>query len=136
MLRKLDMELSSNARVRVKYHVEYPIGFVFEPGTFAVAGDADGIGIGLRRPQLVARPSVKLQSARIIESGLTIDEQGALVKLQQRIQPEAERRAGLILRGQAIVPRSEAALRAFLVPFLATQAKGVKPPTIHIKYYK
>ena len=136
LLRRFDVKLSSQARVRVKYHAEYPIGYALEPGSFTVAGDAQGIAIELHRPQLVAAPSVKLLSAEVIDSGIVIDEQKALVQLQQSIQPLTEERAQIILKRKDIIPRSEKALRAFLEPMLVKQANGSTPPPIRFSYYR
>ena len=119
---------ASRARVRVKYNVQYPIGFLLRPGQFKVSGDAAGLLLTLPRPQLIARPSVKLLSHRIVDSGILVDEDAALIELQQRIQPEAEKRATQILRRPEIIPRSEKALRAFLAVLLAQQAGGASPP--------
>ncbi len=122
--------LPSQARLRVKYQAEYPVGFAFED--VSVSGGARGLTITLNRPQLVAAPAVRLLSAQVLDSGFFIDEQKRLVVLQQQIQPEAERRAASILQRPDILPRSEAALRGFLEPLLARQADG--PPPIVFVY--
>ena len=119
---------SSSARVRVKYHVEYPIGYELGPRKFAVTGNADGLVITLHRPRLIARPSVRLLSHHILDAGILIDEEAALIELQQRIEPETERWAVQLLQQPEIVPSSEAALRGFLEPILARQADGRSPP--------
>jgi len=116
----------STARIRVKYHVEYPIGYVLAPGKFRVTGDEDGLVITLHKPRLIARPSVKLLSYDVLESGVLIDEKTALLDLQQRIQPEAEKLAKAVLRRPDVVPVSERSLRAFLTGILERQGKA--PP--------
>lgn len=58
---------ASRARVRVKYHAEFPIGYDLRPGKFDVTGGADALTVAVGRPQLVARPSIKLQSYQILE---------------------------------------------------------------------
>lgn len=125
---------ASNTRVRVKYHVEYPIGYVMTPGSFKVSGGADGLVLTMKRPQLIAKPSVRLDKAMVIDSGLLFDEQKALVKLQQSIQRVAEKRAKAVLRGKDVIPTSEKALRAFLQPFLVAAADGKPVPPIKIIY--
>ena len=125
---------ASDTRIRVKYHVEYPIGYVMTPGSFAVSGGADGLVLRLTRPQLIAKPSVRLDKAIVIDSGLLFDEQRALVKLQQNIQRVAEKRAKAVLRGKDVIPESEQALRTFLQPFLAAAADGQPVPPIKIIY--
>lgn len=123
----------STARVRVKYHVEYPIGYILESGRFAVTREDRGLVITLHRPQLVARPAVKLQSYQVLESGYLVDEKTALLQLQQRIQPQAEAKAATILRRPDIIPRSEKGLRNFLVSILTARA-GDPPPQIRFVY--
>lgn len=122
----------STALVRVKYHVEFPIGYVLSPGKFLVSGDRDGLVVTLHRPRLIARPSVKLLSYDVIESGILIDEKAALLELQQRIQPETEKLAKAALRRPDILPVSERSLRRFLQAFLKQQ--GEPPPSIKFQY--
>ena len=125
---------ASRARVRVKYRAEYPIGYVLSPGRFSVAMEGDDLVITLSRPQLIAKPSVTLLSHTILDLGFFLDEKTAVIELQQRIQPDVERRAARILSRPTIVPRSEQALRGFLTPLLAQSADGDKPPTIKFRY--
>lgn len=125
---------ASRARVRVKYEAEYPIGYVLLPGRFAVSGGVDGLVVTLHRPRLIARPSVRLLSHDILESGILVDEKAALLELQQRIEPEAERRSAEILARADVIPRSERALRDFLKPFLSQAADGAAPPAITFEY--
>lgn len=120
---------ASRARVRVKYHVEYPIGYVLK--RFSVSGGALGITITLPRPSLIARPSVRIQSYEILERGILIDEKTALLELQKRIQPDVEKRAPEVLRRRDVIPRSERALRSFLVTILKQQGT---PPPITFRY--
>ncbi len=139
-MRDQDIELSvpilgkvSQARVRVKYHAEYSIGYVLEPGSFAVAQDAQGLVITLHRPELVATPAVTLKSYDVLDSGYLIDEKADLLKLQQLIQPIAVAKAPAILRRADIIPRSEKKLRDFLTPILAAKA-GEAAPQIRFVY--
>lgn len=125
---------ASTALIRVRYRVEYPIGYLLSPGTFRVAGGASGLTITLHRPRLVARPSVRLLSYAILERGILIDEKSALLELQQRIEPEAERLAGDVLTRSDVVPTSERALRALIVPFLRRAGDGADPPPITFDY--
>lgn len=125
---------TSTARLRVRYHVEYAIGYELGPRHVWVDGGSDGLIITLRRPQLVARPSVRLLSYKVLDSGYLIDEKTALLKLQQRIQPEAEKRGSALLARADVVPRSERMLRGFLQPLLAKAAEGQAPPSISFRY--
>lgn len=125
---------ASDTRVRVKYHVEYPIGYVMTPGSFKVSGGAEGLVLALKRPQLIAKPSVTLNKAMVIDSGLLFDEQKALVRLQQSIQRDAEKKAKAVISGKDVLPTSERALRSFLQPFLEAAANGQQVPPIKITY--
>lgn len=125
---------SSRARVRVKYRAEYPIGYVLSPGKFTVSRRGDVLVITTYRPQLIVQPSVRLLSYKIIEKGFLIDEKTAVIELQQKIQPEAVKRARRVLRRKDVIPRSERALRGFLTPILRESAGGQKPPTIEFRY--
>ena len=125
---------ASDTRIRVKYHVEYPIGYVMTPGSFTVSGGAEGLVLKVTKPQLIAKPSVRLDKAVVIDSGVLFDEQKALVRLQQSIQRVAEKRAKAVLRGKDVIPASERALRAFLQPFLEAAADGQPVPPIKIIY--
>ena len=133
-MRDQDIEISvpvlgkvSQARIRVKYHAEYSIGYILQPGSFGVAQDAQGLVITLHRPQLVATPAVTLKSYEVLDSGYLVDEKTDLLKLQQRIQPIAEAKAPAILRRADIIPRSEKKLRDFLTPILAAKGGGPAP---------
>lgn len=125
---------SSRATVRVKYDVEYPIGYVLNPGLFAVSGGADGLIIELQKPQLVARPSVKLLSFEVLESGLLIDEKVALLELQQKILPQVESASRGVLNRPDVIPISERMFRGFLQQFLQQRADGERPPAITFRY--
>ena len=125
---------ASDTRVRVSYQVEYAIGYIMNADSFSVSGGDDGLILTLDRPQLVAKPSVTLQKAEVIDTGLLIDEQAALVKLQQDIQPTAEKQAAAILKGADVLVASEKALKDFLQPFLEAAADGGPVPTIKIVY--
>lgn len=125
---------TSRARVQVKYHVEYPIGFVLTPGNFAVSGGPDRLVITLRRPQLIAQPSVRLKSYQVLDSGYLIDEKTALLKLQQSLQPEAVEKARVLLKRRDVVPRSEKVLRGFLEPILKQQAGSDPAPKLEFRY--
>ena len=125
---------ASDTRVRVSYQVEYPIGYIMNADSFSVSGGDYGLILTLDRPQLVAKPSVTLQKAEVIDTGFLIDEQAALVKLQQDIQPTAEKQAAAILKEADVLVASEKALKDFLQPFLEAAADGGPVPTIKIVY--
>ena len=124
---------SSTALVRVGYNVEYTIGYVFKPGRFSVRGGVQGLVVTLARPSFVARPSVKLKSYKIIESGFLIDEKTALLELQQHILPVEERRASQMLARPDVLPRSEQVLRGFLQSVVRREGEAVPPITFNYR---
>ncbi|MEA1071774.1 hypothetical protein [Sphingomonas sp. LY160] len=124
---------SSRARVRVNYHVEYPIGYNLKPTDVTVSSAPNGLILTLQRPQLIAAPSVILQSYKILERGILLDEKVALLELQQRIQPEVARRAQEILGRPNVLPESERALGSFLKAIMAKMADQGEPPP-HIQF--
>ena len=127
---------SSTARVRVKYHAEFVFGFPLEPGDFSVSRGAEGLVVRVRRPQLVAQPSVRLLSYAILDSGLLIDERTAVIELQERLQPEAERRGRRLAQRPGVSARSERVLRRFLQDVLdkAADPAADPPPRVVIRY--
>ena len=119
---------TSRARVRVKYHVEYSFGFPLEPGDFSVAREDGDLLVTVRRPRMVAKPSVKLLAYEVLESGILVDERTAIIELQRRIQPEAERRGRELAARPSVATSSERALRRFLTSVLTGAGEGAEPP--------
>ncbi len=119
---------TSRARVRVKYHVEYAFGFPLEAGDFTVAREGGDLLVTVRRPRMVAKPSVKLLAYEVLESGILVDEKTAIIELQRRIQPEAERRGRELASRSSVASTSERALRRFLTGLLTEAGEGAEPP--------
>lgn len=124
----------SRARVRVTYRAEYSLGYVLEPGHVSVAREGDTLVLTLDRPTLLSPVAIKLKGHQVLEGGLLIDEQEALLQLQQAVQAEAQQQAPAILARPGIIPASEQALRAFLEPILAARAAGIRPPLLRFQY--
>ena len=124
---------SSTALIRVGYDVEYAIGYKFKPGRFSVTGGAQGLVVTLDRPAFVARPSVKLKSYKVIESGFLIDEKTALLELQQGILPIEQKRAARVLDRPDVIPRSEQVLRGFLQSVVRREGEVVPPITFNYR---
>lgn len=126
--------IPSRARVRVTYRAEYPIGYVLEPGHVSVSSEDNTLVLTLGRPTLLSAVAIKLKGHQVLEGGLLIDEQEALLQLQQTVQAEAQQQAPAILARPGIIPASEQALRAFLEPILAARAAGTRAPLIRFQY--
>jgi hypothetical protein len=123
----------SRGRVRVNYHVQYPIGYVLGD-KLQLRGDGDKLVVVLDKPELIADVAVKLKGYQTIDSGFLVDEKEALLKLQQAIQPESQAQGPAILNRPGIIPTSEKALLSFLKPLVAKAASGQAPPDIRIEY--
>lgn len=126
--------MRSSATVRVKYHAQYPIGYVLEPGRFSIRGEGDTLVLSLERPTLISDVAVRLKSHAVLDGGVFVDEKAALLKLQQSIQPAAQQRAGEVLARPNVIPESEASLRGLLEPLLAESAVGHPAPKLRIEY--
>lgn len=126
---------SSRAHVRVKYHVEYVIGFPLEADDFRITREGSNLIVRVRRPQLVARPSVKLLSYEVLESGFLVDEKTAIIELQRRLQPEAERRGRKLVTRASVMNGSEQALRKLLQAVVdKADPDADPPPRVVIRY--
>ena len=123
---------SSTALIRVYYNVQYAIGHSLRPGRFSVSGGAEGLVVTLDRPRLVTRPSVRLKSYKVLDSGFLIDEKTALLELQQNILPKEQKLAAQVVALPTVTQRSEQVLRRMLQTILKRQ--GVPLPPITIKY--
>ena len=123
---------SSTALIRVYYNVQYAIGHSLRPGRFSVTGGAEGLVVTLDRPRLVTRPSVRLKSYKVLDSGFLIDERTALLELQQNILPKEQKLAAQVVALPTVTQRSEQVLRRMLQTILKRQ--GVALPPITIKY--
>ena len=127
--------IPSNARVRIIYHVEYPVGYNLEKGRYDVEKVGNVLLITLGKPELVAKPSVILNSFQVIDSGILIDEKTAMLELHQRLQPQAEKNAVNILKKSGIISTSERAFRSFIEPLLTSASEGGDlPPRIRFAY--
>lgn len=124
--------IPSDAAVLLQYAVEYPVGFDLQPGRFTVSGEGQGIHLTLRRPQVVAAPAVRLLSYEVLERGWLVNEEAAVIDLQQRLPALAAQRAGAVERDPAVVALAEQRLRGFLAALLSKQAGPA--PSIRITY--
>jgi hypothetical protein len=125
--------IPSRGRVRVNYHVQYPIGYVLGE-KLQVRGDGNNLVVELDRPTLIADVAVKLKGYQVIDRGFLVDEKEAMLKLQQAIQPESQAHGPAILSRPDVIPTSEKALLGFLKPLVAKAASGQAPPNLRIEY--
>ena len=133
-IQRSTLGIKSDATVIVKYSVEYSFGFDLRPDRFTVEGDRNGITITLSKPQLVASPAVNILSHEIPSTSVFIDEQAAVIALQQRLFWVAKRRAFALQNDPAVVALCEKKLEEFLRGFLARQRFVGAIPAVRFVY--
>ena len=126
--------LKSEATIILKYAVEYSVGFDLRPESFSLSTDNSGIVLSLKKPQLVASPSVKLLSHEIPSKGILIDEKTAVINLQQQLYQVAQARGADIAREEAVAALCEKKLAGFLIDFLSRQSNVKVVPAIRFAY--
>jgi len=76
--------IKSDATIILNYAVEYSVGYDLSPESFTVAGDATGITVTLKKPELVSSPAIGAISHEIPGKGLLIDEKAQVIALCER----------------------------------------------------
>ena len=76
--------INSDATIILNYAVEYSVGYDLSPESFAVAADATGITVTLKKPELVSLPAIGAISHEIPGKGLLIDEKEQVIALCER----------------------------------------------------
>ena len=57
-IRRSALGIKSDATIILNYAVEYSVGYDLSPESFSVSGDATGITVTLKKPELVASPAI------------------------------------------------------------------------------
>jgi len=133
-IQKSKVGLKSEATIVLKYAVEYSIGYDLKPENFVVTGDASGITVTLKKPEVVTSPAVKILSHEIPSKGLFIDEQEVVILLQQQLAGVAQNQGNNIKKEEAVIALCEKKLGEFLRDFLAKQSNVRIVPTIKFVY--
>ena len=126
--------IKSDATIILNYAVEYSVGYDLSPESFAVAGDATGITVTLKKPELVASPAIGAISHEIPGKGLLIDEKEQVIALQQQLTIAAEKQGNAISMEEAVIALCERKLGEFLRDFLAKQPNVRAVPMITFAY--
>ena len=133
-IRRTALSIKSDATIILKYAVEYSVGYDLSPESFTVAGDASGITVTLKRPELVASPAIGAISHEIASKGLLIDEKEHVIALQQRLTSIAEKQGDAIKKEEAVIALCERKLGDFLRDFLSKQPNVRSVPAITFAY--
>jgi hypothetical protein len=122
--------IKSDATIILNYAVEYSVGYDLSPGSFAVAADATGITVTLKKPELVSSPAIGAISHEIPGKGLLIDEKAQVIALQQRLITAVRKQGNRIKQEEAVSALCERKLGEFLRNFLAKQPNVRSVPMI------
>jgi hypothetical protein len=133
-IRRTALGIKSDATIILKYAVEYSVGYDLSPESFSVAGDASGITVTLKRPELVASPAIGAVSHEVASKGLLIDEKEQVIALQQQLTIIAEKQGDAIKKEEAVIALCERKLGEFLRDFLSKQPNVRSVPTITFAY--
>lgn len=133
-IQKSTLGIQSDATIIVNYSVEYSFGFDLKPDNFTISGNSQGITVTLKRPELVASPSVKIISHQIPNGSIFINTQAAVIYLQQQLYPIAQSRARSIQSDEAVIALCEKKFGEFLRDFLAKQPNVKTVPAIKFAY--
>lgn len=125
---------STEATVSIRYSVEYSVGFDLSPANFDISAKDYGIEIKVRRPMLVASPSVKVISYDIPSQSLMVDEKQALLSIVKRLPGTEKKNGGKVTSDPAVQALAEKRLIAFVHDFLAKQPGVKMVPYIKVTY--
>jgi hypothetical protein len=127
--------IKSDATIILNYAVEYSVGYDLSPESFSCSsGDATGITVTLKKPELVASPAIGAISHEIPGKGLLIDEKEQVIALQQQLTIAAEKQGNAISMEEAVIALCERKLGEFLRDFLAKQPNVRAVPMIKFAY--
>ena len=120
-IKRSALGIKSEATIILNYAVEYSVGYDLSPESFAVAADATGITVTLKKPELVSSPAIGAISHEIPGKGLLIDEKEQVIALQQRLITAVAKQGDTIKQEEAVIALCERKLGEFLRDFLAKQ---------------
>lgn len=117
--------LPSKATVALWHTTEYSFGYNLEPDKYDLRATPEGVEIRVKKPMLVATPAVSNLRYRVLDDGVFVDSQAALLKLTGEAAAGAKTRGDAMASDPAVVALCEKRLVDFLSSFLAKQP-GVK----------
>ena len=126
--------ITSDATIVVRYAVEYSVGYDLQPDSFSISGSASDIVVTLKKPELVASPSVKIISNETASKGMLTDEKSATIALQQKLYDVAVRSGKAVKSEEPIIALCEKKLGEFLRDFISKQPGVKSVPAIKFKY--
>lgn len=126
--------LHSTGTVAIWYAANYAFGYDLRPDQFDLRATPSGIEVRVKRPALAATPAVSKLTYKVLEGGVFVDEQAAVIKLYADAAGRAQRQGVAMAGDPAVVALCEKKLLAFLYGYIEKQP-GVKVvPRITIVY--
>jgi hypothetical protein len=113
--------------------VEYSVGYDLSPESFSVSGDATGITVTLKKPELVASPAIGAISHEIPGKGLLIDEKEQVIALQQHLTIAAEKQGNAISMEEAVIALCERKARGIPARLPLEAAECSHRPDDHVR---
>jgi hypothetical protein len=125
--------IKSDATIILNYAVEYSVGYDLSPESFSVSGDATGITVTLKKPELVASPAIGAISHEIPGKGLLIDEKEQVIALQQQLTIAAEKQGDAISMEEAVIALCERKARGIPARLPGEAAECPRRPDDHVR---
>lgn len=126
--------VTSTGTVAMWYTADYAFGYDLRPDQFDLRATPTGIELRVRKPALVATPAVSKLTYKVLEGGVLVDEQAAVLKLYEEAAGRAQRQGQAMASDPAVVALCEKKLLDFVYGFIEKQP-GVKVvPRITVVY--
>ena len=128
--------ITTHAALELLYTVEYVIGYDLSGSNFKLEATEKGITIHLKKPEMVALPSVTESKIITLVGGTFIDEKQESINLLNKL-PEitnAKDRTTEILRDEAIIALCEKKIKEFIRGVLVNQRNAEIIPEVTVVY--
>jgi hypothetical protein len=133
-LPKAQYKLIADAKLIIKYQVEFTFGVDLGANAFEVVDGANGIGVKVKRPTLSVAPTVKPLSHEFISAQSLPDEKQALALAHQNFAEIARHYGTVMATEEAARSICKLKLIEFFRDFLAKQPGVQHVPAIFVDY--
>jgi hypothetical protein len=136
-IEKKKMLITNHAALELVYTVEYVIGYDLSGANFKLDSSDKGITIQLKKPEMVALPSVTESKINILSGGMFIDEKQEAIDLLNKLPQisNANNRLTEILKDEAVIALCEKKLKEFIRNVLISQHNAEVIPEVTITYF-
>lgn len=136
-IEKKTVLVTTHAALELLYTVEYVIGYDLSNGNLKLDSDEKGITLHLRKPEMVALPSIIKSETRTLSGGAFIDEKQETINLLNKLPQiaNANNRTSEILQDEAVIALCEKKIKEFIRNVLINQYKTEIIPEVKIVYF-